>query len=93
MLYGEVFKDNYILSYYVLKIYTNRDGAEQLIVRTEKNNDPSAFAEFRLPSKNCFKSYGFSEDELMEMQKYLLHNEPLIWEDAREAFSNAQVPA
>ena len=93
MLYGEVFKEGFILEYHIMKMYVDRSCAEQIIIRVEKNTDRSAFAEFRLPSKNCFKAFGFSEDELADMEQYLLHNEPLIWEDAREAFSDAEIPA
>ena len=93
MLYGEVFKDGFILEYHIVKMYVDRSAAEQIIVRIEKDTDRSAFAEFRLPAKNCFNAFGFSEEELADMEQYLLHNEPLIWEDAREAFSNAEIPA
>ena len=31
-----------------------------------------------------YKSYGFSEDEMMQMEKYLRNNSFLIWEIARE---------
>jgi len=87
MLYGGVYKDDYLLEYHIVRMYETEDGAEQIIMRVEKNNDCRAFAEFRLPAKNCYKAFGFSEDELGEMERYLLYNEPLIWDDAREAFS------
>ena len=35
-----------------------------------------------------YKSYGFSEDELMHMERYLRNNSFLIWEIAREEYAN-----
>ena len=32
-----------------------------------------------------YKTYGFSEDELMELELYLRNNAFLIWEIARES--------
>ena len=31
-----------------------------------------------------YKSYGFSQEELMEIEKYIRNNAALIWEIARE---------
>jgi hypothetical protein len=42
------------------------------------------FAEGKLPNNLFHKSYGFSEDELMELEDYLRRNAFLIWEMARE---------
>lgn len=41
-------------------------------------------AEGRLPDNLFYKSYGFSEDELMDLERYLRNNSFLIWEIARE---------
>ena len=42
------------------------------------------FAEGKLPENMIYKSYGFSEDELMQMGEYIRNNSFLIWEIAKE---------
>ena len=37
-----------------------------------------------MPENQIYKTYGFSEDELMQMQEYLKNNSFLIWEIASE---------
>lgn len=46
---------------------------------TEKGFD---FAEGKIPYYQFDKCYGFSEDELFKMEKYLRNNALLIWEFA-----------
>lgn len=48
---------------------------------TEKGFD---FAEGLIPHFIFQKSYGFSEDELMQLERYLRNNSSLIWDMARE---------
>jgi len=65
---------------------------DSITVRFERANKSGFdFAEGKLPNNMFFKSYGFSEDELMELENYLLKNSFLIWEIAkeREVVSNA----
>ena len=50
MLYGGVYKDDYLLEYHIVRMYETEDGAEQIIIRVEKSNDSRAFAESRMPS-------------------------------------------
>ena len=64
--------------------------SESIMVRFEKPIDTGfAFAEYRLPSRVNIKCYGFSEDELFELEDYLICNESLIWELAREVSKSA----
>jgi hypothetical protein len=42
------------------------------------------FAEGCLPSGLFNKSFGFSENELLRLQRYLKNNAPLIWEYAQK---------
>lgn len=84
MLYSELYREDNWIGFYITKLGVNRDGMEELIVRAEKRNDSEAFAEMRLPARRFFKSFGFSEDELFDMGDYIISNEPLIWEMARE---------
>ena len=58
---------------------------DSISVRFEGANDGGFdFAEGKLPNNLFYKSYGFSEDELMELEDYLRKNSFLIWEIARE---------
>ncbi|MCD8015419.1 MAG: hypothetical protein LUG99_20105 [Lachnospiraceae bacterium] len=63
-------------------IEPDRDGFEHISIRFER--DIIHFAEFRLPENQIFKSFGFSDDEIMQLSEYLRDNAPLIWEIARE---------
>ena len=66
-------------------IEEDRDGFDFITFRFERPNDNVFdFAEGRLPENQVYKSYGFSEDELLQMQEYLKNNSFLIWEIARE---------
>lgn len=58
---------------------------DSITVRFERTNKSGFdFAEGKLPNNMFYKSYGFSEDELMELENYLSKNSFLIWEIARE---------
>ena len=62
-----------------------RDGFDSITFRFERPNEQGFdFAEGRLPENMIYKSYGFSEDEMMQMEKYLRNNSFLIWEIAKE---------
>lgn len=66
-------------------IEEDRDGFDSITFRFERPNDKGFdFAEGKLPENQVYKSYGFSEDELLHMQEYLKNNSFLIWEIARE---------
>lgn len=66
-------------------IEEDRDGFDSIVFRFERANDSGFdFAEGKLPENQIYKSYGFSEDELMQMQEYLRNNSFLIWEIAKE---------
>lgn len=91
MLYSKIFADeNRTICYYIMRMYEDRDGADNIIVRVEVEEDPDAFAEFRLPGEHCYKAFGFSEEELLKMERYLLRNAVLIWDDAREGLAHAK---
>jgi hypothetical protein len=63
-----------------------KDGFDQIIVHFERPNTNGNFdfAEGNLPENKFYKTYGFSEDELMQMENYLRNNAFIIWELARE---------
>ena len=66
-----------------------REGFDSITFRFERPNEHGFdFAEGRLPENMIYKSYGFSEDELMQMERYLRNNSFLIWEIAREEYAN-----
>ena len=57
----------------------DRDGFEVISFRFERPNASGFdFAEGKLPENQIYKSYGFSEDELLQMQEYLRNNSFLI---------------
>ena len=58
---------------------------DSITVRFERAGENGFdFAEGKLPNNMFYKSYGFSEDELLELENYLSRNSFLIWEIARE---------
>ncbi len=60
-------------------------GFDSITFRFERANDCGFdFAEGKLPENQIYKSYGFSEDDLLQMQEYLKNNSFLIWEIAGE---------
>ncbi len=60
-------------------------GFDEITVRFERPKENSFdFAEGKLPNNIFYKSYGFSEDELLELEQYMKNNAFLIWELARE---------
>lgn len=66
-------------------IEENKDGFDTITFRFERPNDTGFdFAEGKLPENQIYKSYGFSEDELLQMLEYIKNNSFLIWEIARE---------
>ena len=66
-------------------ISVNKDGFETIIARFERPNKTGFdYSECKLPCVCNMKAFGFSEDEIMEQERYLRNNAPLIWEIARE---------
>lgn len=75
--------DNTMLTF--SNIEEDKDGFDYITFRFERPNDNGFdFAEGILPANQINKTFGFSEDELMQMQEYLKINSFLIWEIARE---------
>ena len=61
------------------------NGFDEISVRFERANKGGFdFAEGKLPNNMFYKTYGFTEDELMGLEEYLRRNAFLIWEIARE---------
>jgi hypothetical protein len=74
--------DDIVLTFSSIEEINEFDSITVRFERTNKNGFD--FAEGKLPNNIFYKSYGFSEDELMELENYLLRNSFLIWEIARE---------
>ncbi len=75
--------DNVVLTFSDIEEY---NGFDRITVYFERpNNNGFDFAEGKLPENQFYKTYGFSEDELMQMERYLRNNSFLIWEMARES--------
>lgn len=74
--------DDVVLTFSDIEEY---NGFDRITVRFERPADNGFdFAEGILPENQFLKTYGFSEDELMQMEMYLRNNCFLIWEMARE---------
>lgn len=79
--------DNVVLTFSDIEEY---NGFDRITVYFERPNDNGFdFAEGKLPENQFYRTYGFSEDELMQMEKYLRNNSFLIWEMARESAGGA----
>lgn len=58
---------------------------DSITFRFERPNESGFdFAEGKLPENKISKSFGFSEDELLQMEEYVRTNSFLIWEIAKE---------
>lgn len=85
MLYSKIFTDKGTIEVYIVREYKDRDGGDNLDIHVECAEDRSRYADWRLPDVACTHSYGFSEDEIFEMEDYLRDNESIMWDDWREA--------
>lgn len=66
-------------------IQRNEKGFEAIVARFERPNEKGFdYAEWKLPCISNTKAFGFSEDEIMEQERYLRNNSTLIWEMAKE---------
>lgn len=66
-------------------IERNDYGFEIIIARFEKEHEEGFYySEWKLPCISNTKSFGFSEEEIFEQERYLRNNATLIWELARE---------
>lgn len=75
--------DNVVLTF--SDVEEDQDGFDFIEFYFERPNENGFdFAKGKLPENQIYKSYGFSEDELLQMQEYLRNNAVLIWEIARE---------
>lgn len=75
--------DNVVLTF--SDVEEDKNGFDSITFHFERSNENGFdFAEGALPENQIYKTYGFSEDELMQMQEYLKNNSFLIWEIASE---------
>ena len=94
MLYSRLYKNEVPWSWYITQQKDDRDGGDNLAKRDERGDDDNAFSEWRLPDVACEKSFGFSEDDLLVIEKFLQDNESIIWDDWRkEMREHAKSPA
>lgn len=60
-------------------------GFEYIKVHYERpNKNGFDFLDLKMPGAFIINSYGFSEDEILDLKEYARDNEPLFWEFARE---------
>lgn len=62
------------------------NGFDEITVYFERPNENGGFdfAEGKLPENQFYKCFGFSEDELMKMNRYVRNNASLIWKIAQQ---------
>lgn len=74
--------DNIVLTFSDIE---EKNGFDEITVYFERpNNNGFDFAEGRLPENQFYKSFGFSEDELIKLNKYIRNNASLIWKIAQD---------
>lgn len=74
--------DNIILTHSAIQ---SEDNTDVVYVRFERPNaNGFDFAEGKIPHFMFYKTYGFSEDELLHMEQYMKNNSALIWEFAEK---------
>lgn len=74
--------DNIVLTFSDIE---ERNGFDEITVYFERPNDNGFdFAEGKLPENQFYKSFGFSEDELIKLNKYIRNNASLIWKIAQD---------
>ncbi len=75
--------DNVVMTFSDIE---ERNGFDEITVRFERSRDDGGFdfAEEKLPENVFLKCYGFSENELFKLQRYLRNNAPLVWKIAEE---------
>ena len=74
--------DNIVLTFSDIE---EKNGFDEIIVYFERpNTNGFDFAEGRLPENQFYKSFGFSEDELIKLSKYIRNNASLIWKIAQD---------
>lgn len=66
-------------------IRINENGFETILARFERPGKSGFdYSEWKLPCICSMKAFGFSEDEIMQQERYLRNNAPLMWDIARE---------
>ncbi|MGN1013798.1 MAG: hypothetical protein ACI4PM_00410 [Butyricicoccus sp.] len=61
-----------------------QDGFDVIKVHFERPGENGFdFLDLTLPGEIVYKSFGFSEDEIMKLKRYAKNNAALIWEFAR----------
>ncbi len=74
--------DNIVLTFSDIE---EKNGFDEITVYFERPNDKGFdFAEGKLPENQFYKCYGFSEEELMKLNKYIRNNASLIWKIAQD---------
>ena len=73
MEFCKIYNEEGNLCIYIMKMYEDESG-------------PDIYAGVTLPGYYCHHAYGFSEQEIMKLQKFLKNNAVSIWDRARENF-------
>ena len=63
----------------------DKNGFEAVRVHFERPNGKGFdFLDMELPGCNVYKSFGFSDDDILDLKEYVRDNDSLIWEFARK---------
>ena len=84
MLYSRLYQNGVPWSFYVTNEYEDRDVGDNLAIHVEREGNDEVFPEWWLPDVACEKSFGFSEDDLLVIEKFLQNNESILWDDRRK---------
>ena len=62
-----------------------KDGFEFIRIHFERPNETGFdFLDMEIPGGMIYKSFGFSEDDIMDLKEYVRDNDSLIWEFAQQ---------
>lgn len=74
--------DNIVLTFSDIE---EKNGFDEITIYFERPNENGFdFAEGRLPENQFYKCFGFSEEELIKLNKYIRNNASLIWKIAQD---------
>ena len=83
MQFCKIYRDEGNIGIYIMGMYEDDSGADKIEIRAEREDNPDIYASFTLPGYFCHHAYGFSETDIMKLQKFLKNNAVSIWDMAR----------
>ena len=84
MQFCKIYRDDGNICIFIMNMYEDESGMDKIEIRAEREDDPDIYAGVTLPGYYCHHAYGFSEQEILRLQKFLKNNAVSIWNMARE---------